>query len=85
MDNGWRMNDPTGPLYDFSGDGTFTTQYPFGCPCAGIGWLGREWLDKREPRCTCGCGDPTDATIFHDVSCDCVPCPFCPLEAAADA
>lgn len=51
------------------------------CPCAGTGWLGCEWLDKREPRCTCGAGDPLDINLLHDVACDSVPCPFCPSEA----
>jgi hypothetical protein len=52
-----------------------------GCPCAGTGYLGREWLEKREPQCTCGAGDPNDLYVFHAVDCDAVPCPFCPLEA----
>jgi hypothetical protein len=77
------MLDPTAPLYDFDGSGQFTVEQPeLECPCAGTGWLGREWLLRREPQCTCGAGDPADPSILHDVSCDCVPCPFCPLEAA---
>lgn len=58
----------------------FTNADLEGCPCAGTGWLGREWLEKREPRCTCGAGDPLDINLLHDVSCDCIPCPFCPAE-----
>jgi hypothetical protein len=76
------INDPTAPLYDFSGDGTFRVEAPeLDCPCAGVGWLGREWLHIRNPVCTCGAGDPADPAILHDVSCDSVPCPFCPAEA----
>jgi hypothetical protein len=74
--------DPTAPLYDFDGLGQFKVEEPeLDCPCAGTGWLGREWLERREPRCACGAGDPADPAILHDVSCDCVPCPFCLLEA----
>jgi hypothetical protein len=51
------------------------------CPCQGLGWLAGEWVFKREPQCTCGAGDPNDINLLHDVACDCVPCPFCPLEA----
>jgi hypothetical protein len=53
------------------------------CPCSGTGWLGREWLERREPQCTCGAGDPTDINVLHEVSCDSVPCPFCPAEATS--
>jgi hypothetical protein len=52
------------------------------CPCAGTGWLGREWLHNRAPACTCGAGDPNDGDVFHTVECDAVPCPFCPLETS---
>lgn len=51
-----------------------------GCPCQGTGWLALEWLEKREPRCTCGGGDPADPNTFHSLDCDTVPCPFCQLE-----
>jgi hypothetical protein len=78
--------DPTEPLRNLAvkPDGTvfFTLEQPeLGCPCDWVGWLGCEWLYRREPRCTCGAGDPTDINLLHDVSCDSVPCPFCPLEA----
>jgi hypothetical protein len=46
------------------------------CPCNDTGWLGREWLENRDPQCTCGSGDPASHTIMHKVSCDAVPCPF---------
>jgi hypothetical protein len=46
------------------------------CPCNDTGWLGREWLDKRDPKCTCGAGDPNDRMALHSVWCDAVPCPF---------
>jgi hypothetical protein len=81
------MNDPTAPLYDkFIVNGVLQRepeQPELECPCAGVGWLGREWLYVREPACTCGAGDPADPAVLHDVSCDSVPCPFCPLEATA--
>ena len=51
-----------------------------GCPCYGSGWLGKEWLYCRESQCDCGAGCPDDPVLLHAVSCDCVPCPFCPLE-----
>ena len=79
------LNDPTAPLYDFDGQGRFKVEAPeLECPCAGVGWLGREWLEQREPNCTCGAGDPADPNLRHDLSCDSVPCPFCPLEADDD-
>lgn len=52
------------------------------CPCAGTGWLGCEWLYKRQPKCTCGAGDPADGSLSHELWCDAVPCPFCLPEAA---
>ena len=58
----------------------FTDSDLAACPCAGTGWLGLEWLEQREPQCTCGAGAPDDELLQHDVSCDGVPCPFCPLE-----
>lgn len=51
-----------------------------GCPCAGVGWLGREWLEIREVRCDCGAGDPNNNNVLHARECDAVPCPFCPAE-----
>lgn len=76
--------DPTAPLIDFgfSDDQLYCTVMPvqLGCPCRGFGWLGREWLDKRAPECTCGGGDPEDYRTFHSLECDSVPCPFCPAE-----
>lgn len=82
------LDDPTEPLIDLSvhsmhGDIYYqvSVQAPqLGCPCQGVGWLGREWLEKRSPQCTCGAGDPEDFTVLHKVQCDSVPCPFCPLE-----
>jgi hypothetical protein len=75
------QNDPTEPLIDWAGDGTCKVQAPeLNCPCAGTGWLSCEWLYKYDPACTCGAGDPNDHNLLHDVSCDSVPCPFCPLE-----
>lgn len=46
------------------------------CPCSDTGWLGREWLENRDPQCTCGAGNPNLYTVMHKVSCDAVPCPF---------
>ena len=85
--------DPTEPLIDIrvvsmSPHGTVyqtTVQAPLlGCPCQGVGWLGGEWLEKREPQCTCGAGDPEDINLLHAVWCDSVPCPFCPVEANSE-
>lgn len=77
-------NDPAEPLYDLGVIGgalTLKVEQPEpACPCSGLGWLGREWLYKREPQCTCGAGDPTDVNLLHNVACDSVPCPFCPAE-----
>jgi hypothetical protein len=50
------------------------------CPCAGTGWLGREWLENREPACTCGEQTDDFEHTLHAIDCDAVPCPFCPLE-----
>lgn len=79
--------DPTEPLWDFmvrDGKLAWQTEEPtIGCPCSGLGWLGLEWVYRRESVCTCGSGDPEDATIKHDISCDSTPCPFCPAEEVA--
>lgn len=76
--------DPTAPLTDIrylAGHPYVSTEQPsLHCPCKGFGWLGREWLEKRAPECTCGAGDPEDYQAFHALGCDSVPCPFCPLE-----
>lgn len=76
--------DPTAPLIDLTvvdGKPVFTIEQPsLHCPCKGFGWLGREWLNKRAPECTCGGGDPEDYRTFHSLECDSVPCPFCPAE-----
>lgn len=46
------------------------------CPCAGSGWLGREWLEQRAPRCSCDQQTDNFDTVLHRVDCDVVPCPF---------
>jgi hypothetical protein len=79
--------DPTEPLIDLTvvgGKPVFRIEEVLlGCPCSGVGWLGQEWVYQREPQCTCGAGDPEDINVLHDVSCDSVPCPFCPAEYKA--
>jgi hypothetical protein len=75
--------DPTLPLLDISiktdGRVTLSVEQPsLSCPCDGTGWLGREWLYKRESSCTCSVGTDDFVNIPHAVNCDSVPCPFCP-------
>lgn len=80
--------DPTEPLIDISVQiGTHGAIYrvsiqqpQLSCPCSETGWLGCEWLERRDPKCTCGAGDPDDYNLLHKVWCDSVPCPFCPAE-----
>ncbi len=76
--------DPTEPLLDLTVVNGVLCAKPerleLGCPCGSTGWIGREWLEVRDPECTCGSGDPNDWLAWHHVSCDAVPCPFCPLE-----
>lgn len=78
-------DDPLEALVDLTvvdGKPVFRLEEAYlGCPCA-VGWFGAEWLYRRKPRCTCGAGDPEAGGVLHEVSCDAVPCPFCPAEEA---
>jgi hypothetical protein len=77
--------DPTAPLLDaIVEDGQvtwFAAEEPrLRCPCEGTGWIGNEWLFFRPSHCTCEVEKDDFDAYLHDVSCDAVPCPFCPLE-----
>ena len=81
--------DPTAPLIDIAvvvmarhGAVYQTTiqQPQLTCPCQGTKLLGCEWLYKREPRCTCSKQTDDFTMVLHEMTCDSVPCPFCPLE-----
>ncbi len=77
--------DPTEPLVDLrvlpgEDKPTFVLEPPqLSCPCDRTGWLGNEWLYNREPECDCP-SMTSDFSDLHSLSCDSVPCPFCPLE-----
>jgi hypothetical protein len=58
----------------------FTDADVFECPCQGSGWLGREWLENREPKCTCESKTDDFVNTLHTIGCDSIPCPFCPAE-----
>lgn len=45
--------------------------------CDGYGRVSCDYVYNRETRCTCGQG--SDVLAMHDIACDTVPCPFCPL------
>lgn len=49
------------------------------CACMGLGVLGAEWAFKRDSHCTCSKQTDDFETVFHDVQCDTIPCPFCVL------
>jgi|HubBroStandDraft_3_1064219.scaffolds.fasta_scaffold1039137_2 hypothetical protein len=80
--------DPTKPLYDkywMPGGWVRKAEEPqLSCPCAGTGWLGREWLYKRAPQCSCESQTDNFDTVLHALWCDSVPCPFCPMEDTND-
>jgi len=75
--------DPTAPLWDFIvRDGRLAwrvEESELTCTCES-GWLDAAWVFQREPQCTCKFKD-TNFEHMHEVFCDAVPCPFCPLEA----
>ncbi len=75
--------DPTAPLLDLAvSDGVLQwriEQPQLTCICDD-GWIENSWLLQREPLCTCPDNVPTTAYTLHEVFCDSVPCPFCPLE-----
>ena len=76
--------DPTQPLFDkywSPGGWVRKPEEPqLTCPCQGTKLLGCEWLYKREPRCTCSKQTDDFTMVLHEMTCDSVPCPFCPLE-----
>jgi hypothetical protein len=74
--------DPTEPLIDhFGPPGNYAIEQPsLSCLCEGTWWIDRTRLEDCAPVCTCYVGVPDWDTYLHDVSCDSVPCPFCPLE-----
>lgn len=52
--------------------------------CEGYGTLPCAEVYLRDPVCTCGAGEFDELTL-HDIDCDTVPCPFCPLGEDAQA
>lgn len=83
-------DDPTAPLYDIYFPRGMQSLYPIstsrleepllGCPCQGTHRLGCEWLYQRAPKCTCSRETDDFTRVMHELTCDTVPCPFCPLE-----
>jgi hypothetical protein len=66
-------------------DFDFTDADVLPCPCHGTGFLGREWLESRDPRCTCYVQSDDFVNLLHTIDCDSIPCPFCPAEKGNDA
>jgi hypothetical protein len=78
--------DPLAPLWDKTirnGLPVLALEQPtLDCVCDD-GWISNDWLHcihPREVNCTCSSMTNDFTNVLHDVSCDSVPCPLCPLE-----
>lgn len=47
--------------------------------CADMRYVSWGWASGEPAACTCGAGDPADELVFHELTCNAVPCPFCQL------
>jgi hypothetical protein len=65
----------------FGTAGGFLLEHPRNdCPCLGTGLVAGDWVFGREPECTCPVASDDFVFTLHGLTCDAVPCPFCPLE-----